>query len=534
MLLITLFTSNFKYLIMPKYLYGAVVHGIQSFIFDTGKLKEIIGASEYIEQLCTSTFQEAVGESYVEDNHIIGAAGKIQYLFNDKYSCQELIYDFSKSIQEEVPGLTFSQAVVEVKGDLEDAHISLLEKRLAMQRSKAKVPHGLGWMITERARRTGGNAIHSKNIKDDIIDRAQQTKEVTARKTTLLGKLIGDDESVSEKNAPKLFENLLKSKETGWIAVVHADGNNLGKIIQEIKDFLAKKNNIHLHEVLKKFSANLDLATRKAAAQAYQRVVKPVFELEKAGNSNAFLPIRPVLLGGDDITLVIRGELALDFTAEFLTAFSYQTKQAFQPLIKDYGLHMLESGLTACAGISYIKFNFPFHYGVNLSESLCKYSKTHSKAINANNPPDNPPDNPPASLSFHRVQSSFVEEYGTIIKRELQAGDIFMNYGPYFIEPQPGFSYATIKTLQNWVRQLNRKDAPKASIRTWLKELKISPKSSIQMMERIKRINSRYIDRLQLDNPKPSARASKDGVVTEKNTHLFDVISLVSIKTTNT
>ena len=45
---------------MSKYLYGASVQGIQSFIFKTNKLAEIIGASELIEQLCTSLFEKSV------------------------------------------------------------------------------------------------------------------------------------------------------------------------------------------------------------------------------------------------------------------------------------------------------------------------------------------------------------------------------------------------------------------------------------------------------------------------------------------
>ncbi|MEZ5038499.1 MAG: hypothetical protein R2828_01345 [Saprospiraceae bacterium] len=507
---------------MPKYLYGAVVHGIQSFIFDTGKLKEIVGASEYIEQLCTSAFEKKVGKSYKASNQIIGAAGKIQYLFEDKNSCEDLVYDFFKSIQEEVPGLNFSQAVVKVDQELEDEHTALLEQRLAIQKNKARVPHGLGWMITERARRTGGSAVLTKSKQEDIIDRLQNTKEEASKNTTLLEKLVGEDKSILQKSAPKLFEDLLNNKETGWIAVVHADGNNLGKVIQEIKDSLTIKKEVHLHQVLKELSSSLDSATRKAAEQAYQRVIKPIFEKEKKDNPNVYLPIRPVLLGGDDITIVIRGELALDFTAEFLQAFSHQTRQAFLPLVKTYDLTMLEDGLTACAGIAYIKYNFPFHYGVNLSESLCKYSKTHSKAINL--------DMPPSSLTFHRVQSSFVEDYADIIEREMLAHNIYLNYGPYFLHKPENYDYDTIKDLQDGIWHVSKDDAPKASLRTWLKELKINPNSAEQLMDRIMRLNNRYVKRLRLGNPTYSTRASKGEKKKVLNTHLFDIISLASIK----
>lgn len=44
-----------------KYLYGASVVGIQQFIFQTDKLKDIAGASEIVQQICTRKFSETVG-----------------------------------------------------------------------------------------------------------------------------------------------------------------------------------------------------------------------------------------------------------------------------------------------------------------------------------------------------------------------------------------------------------------------------------------------------------------------------------------
>ena len=170
---------------MTKYLYGAVVHGIQSFIFDTGKLKEIIGASEFIEETCTTRFAAAVGKAFDPKQQIIGAAGKIQYLFEDETTCQQFVYDFRRQIEEEVPGLSLAEAIVEVSGELLDEHIARLEKQLAQERNNRAVPHGLGWMITERARRTGGNALAMSAIDDDFMDRSQKTKEVASRNSTI-------------------------------------------------------------------------------------------------------------------------------------------------------------------------------------------------------------------------------------------------------------------------------------------------------------------------------------------------------------
>ncbi|MEG1545617.1 MAG: hypothetical protein RR371_00005, partial [Bacteroides sp.] len=49
--------------IKNKYLYGAAVQGIQSFIFQTNELRDIVGASELVEQICTSLFASVLGKN---------------------------------------------------------------------------------------------------------------------------------------------------------------------------------------------------------------------------------------------------------------------------------------------------------------------------------------------------------------------------------------------------------------------------------------------------------------------------------------
>ena len=106
-----------------KYLYGAAVQGIQSFIFQTNKLKEIVGASEIVEEICTTKFasiaydcklnyKEAKERLEADGEAILFAAGNIKYAFSTREECERVVRTFPKEVVQFAPGITVSQAVV--------------------------------------------------------------------------------------------------------------------------------------------------------------------------------------------------------------------------------------------------------------------------------------------------------------------------------------------------------------------------------------------------------------------------------------
>ena len=67
-----------------RYLYGASIQGIQSFIFQTNRLKDVVGASEIVNNVCTDLFSN---EFLQEGQLIVSAAGKILCI----YSTQKMV-----------------------------------------------------------------------------------------------------------------------------------------------------------------------------------------------------------------------------------------------------------------------------------------------------------------------------------------------------------------------------------------------------------------------------------------------------------
>jgi len=457
----------------PIFLYGASVQGIQGFIFQTNALREIVGASELVEQICTSLFAMNIDKTEEElktdPNAIVTAAGNIKYVFSSEEKCKNLVLTFPRNVMEFAPGITISQAVVEVKGEIQKEHIDELERLLRIQRNKPLRPYDLGLMAMNRSRRTGLPAVEEKRIRREltVIDSGTKAK-VEIKSERVLTSMLGE---ISDKQIPWELEDITRTKKDNysWLAVVHADGNNMGMALQQLADAMKDEKGDEYIRSFRNFSLALDESTKEAASKAFNEVYK-IVPGEK-------VPFRPIVLGGDDLTVICRGDLALDFTKHFLEYFKTATKKHLSSLKSK--LEIVAEGFTACAGIAYIKESYPFHYGYQLAETLCREAK---KAAKEGNPAGKAT---PSCLMFHKVQDSFVEDFTTIRERELKSGDIDFCFGPYYLESTG--KKPTIEGLACSVSQLEGKEgnAIKSHLRQWLTDLHNDPGLAKQKLDRL-------------------------------------------------
>ncbi len=507
---------------MP-YLYGFNINSIQSYIFQTGKLKEIIGASELVDYICKDGFIEQLGSYYKPEKLVQSAAGRVRYIFDDERSLQDFVLNLAIEINKKLPGVSFSQAAVKLKGDMTLQNWNELEKRLEIQKNIPITPHNPGLMIADRSVRTGGPLY--KKISGEEVDESQYAKIAASHSDSLLFEKFIENTSSLRNAFSKDFEDLLPpGNDSGWLAVIHADGNGLGKLIQELLKTLSDSHPKDLIPFLRDFSTILEEATSTAVKIAFETVAKPVYEIDKTNTQACYIPLRPIILGGDDLSLIIRGNLALEFTAIFLKSFEEQTKLLFSPLAQKFNLSQLNQGMNACAGISYIKHHYPFHYATNLSNSLCDYAKNTARSIDE--------EGAPSCLAFHKVQSSFVGEYDDLLEGSLSIPeeDIQLNNSPYFLNNIEGIPYHSIDQLKKWLKEIKKTDAPKGNLREWLTELKISTESANQLLDRIIQVNPKYEQKLGLNNPFPNYRPLKPKSKNQlHHTHIYDIINLASL-----
>ena len=427
---------------MSKYLYGAAVQGIQDFIFKTNELKHIVGASELVEEICTHAFDE-----YAQNGEdVVRAAGNIKFIFNNEEDCKKAVREFPKKVMTMAPGITISQAVVPIDADFSKA-IDLIEARLKEQRNKPPKSVTLGLTGIKRANNTGLPVVdvEGRNFLDDAtLAKQNKVKEENHDLRGLCSKSFGNFYGKIAYNITDI------TGKNDWIAIIHADGNGLGKVVQTV----GKKKDVY-----KVFSQKLSEATTEAAHQAYKEVSWP-FDAREA------IPIRPVVLSGDDMTVIIRGDIALDYANAFIVAFEKETRKALGDILRSEHVFADDRDhLTACAGIAFIKSSFPFYYGYELAEVLCGHAKKDTKAING----ENSNHLPPSCLMFHKVQDSFIFDYQDIVKRELTAYDgLSFKAGPYYIKEQAGKRSVDDLIANCLLLNTENSDGVKSGIRNWM------------------------------------------------------------------
>ncbi len=457
---------------MSKYLYGASVQGIQDFIFKTNTLREIVGASEIVKNISNDFLRLSNAD---EQSILVNAAGNIKAVFEDKAKLETVVNTFAKQIMQKAFGISISQAVVKIDGDTPTKEdFSRLESRLKIQRSKVAIPLDMSINIMELSPRTAKPAVARDG--DEAVDKSsKQKRDANAR-------LYRNNTELKELKEISQISNT-KNK----IAVIHADGNGLGAIIPNLGGKLSE------------FSKKLDEATKKA------------FEKAKGESKK----IRPIILGGDDMTVICDANDALEFTKNFLLHFEEQTEKH------------TEYKLTACAGIAFCNEKYPFHYAVHLAEQLCSIAKKDAKKIDENKAP--------SSVMFHNIQSSNFQSWEKFVTDELTIKNdketIRCDFGPYYLHKQNGKT--SIVDFQHLVYALAQKNSPISSLRKWLGELHKSADSAERMIRRIDEMAEyqKEYSKNSLNNNLAAidANLSLKTPIVDGKTPIYDVLQILSV-----
>jgi hypothetical protein len=370
---------------------------IQQYVFSSNRLRDVLAASYAVEQ----ALDPAKGLQAPEGAVILAGGGNALLQFESLGVTREWTRDFTRRLQQIAPGI---EVVIAHRpfdpGHLAQAWLSL-HADLARQKLERRpsVPQA-GLSVTATCAVTG--------LPASAVD---EDGQLVSSRIELLRSRIQDSKNRWKRFLPAELENapdwtvafpddldeLGRSPgETSLIGVVHVDGNGVGELIrqwlcrrvdapdkrvqqeaQEWSSALRRLAEDVLSRLVGRITACIRLERQQVSRTDGTRLVGQPEELsfplhQINGVREVFLPLRPIVLGGDDMTFVADGRIALDLAVAAIREFE-----------KNSVPHLGENGLpvhiTACAGVALVRSHAPFYRAYEAAKILCSSAKSARK-----------------------------------------------------------------------------------------------------------------------------------------------------------
>jgi hypothetical protein len=361
--------------------------GIQSYVFGSNQLKDNIGASYMVDSIYCEYIEQAIFQ--IEDNLKIKKSWEKDYtvkifsdtsidiefgyigggnallLFKEKKNATDFIKLWTKLLLIQTPSLNVAVAF---KEDVSESDLNSNYKEFfkhlqdKINESKYKnlpsttlLEHGITspCMVTDSSAEVYLEAMNKNDTGKYLssIAYSKRNKETNkAAKEKLKNEFKLDDQFKFTDDLEELGQE--KGKKN-FIAVVHIDGNGIGKKFEDCKSLskareLSSKLKDRFHNA---FQYTLDIVVKK-------NLIK-----------NNIIPLRPIIIGGDDITFVSEGTIGIFLAKTFI-----------EELEK---LNNSELTISACAGICIANTKYPFYRVYSLAEQACASAKEQRKKANS-------------------------------------------------------------------------------------------------------------------------------------------------------
>ena len=233
--------------------------------------------------------------------------------------------------------------------------------------------------LPSRVKRAFASTSRKQQV-DDVKERlAKQGKELKQEPQLDPAKLAAAFQDGEEFENAK---NMLSS-----VGVVHIDGNGVGAIMRDLgsahseaqeagvcisADEVHTEPNDALQAFIMVVNKRLDKAVKDAIALSWYDVQELT--------PDTVVPIVPVLVGGDDVTVYTDGRFAIPFAEVYIRHYEELTEK--DVLLKQLAVVAgaeRPGPLTASAGVAIVGRNFPFHIAYDLAEGLVSRGKKLGK-----------------------------------------------------------------------------------------------------------------------------------------------------------
>lgn len=457
---------------------------IQPYVFGSNRLRENVGASHLVVQATSEWARQTVkgvatannindvqtgtldDDKWIERNGLdaevlYAGGGNTVVLFRDELGATDFINKLSRQVLTDAPNL---QLVIECSpldwdGESLVTKVDKVFKKLAKQKSSrpASAPL-LGLSVSMMCQSTGLPVVEiAKPIPTDptsfypasaeIVAKLQATNNANERLKGMFSDVL-----TNSYQFPLDFDDMGRaSGNHSYIAVVHVDGDGMGKRIRELgRKYLQSDANGNYTEAnrgyinaLRKFSIAVEksakkalietLKTLKSGIDAQGEIAHPNSNFAETDSSPApiklkledykyTLPIRPIVFGGDDVTFVCDGRIGLPLAIEYANRFADETEEHED----------CQGRLTACAGVAIVKSHYPFARAYSLAEELCGSAKRYKRKLS-----ETDENWKGACLDWHFALSGLAGNIAEIREREYTSQGNHLFLRPVTIEANP-------------------------------------------------------------------------------------------------
>lgn len=414
-----------------RYLMILEVSQKQAYIFSSNKLKDNIRCSENICQVTDPEYFAPIAKKAgitfsSEANLVYSGGGHTVLEFGQKEEAKKFAYAVSKAAKQDFPGLELFikiEAYDEEKKPGEN--LKFLAEALEAKKAFREASFAQGTFGVEKMESS------SRKAKPLVEQEKASQEKATARPNKT--EYVPDGYQMASK-----FEELGNSKHrSSFIAVVHIDGNAMGKRVEQLRETYKNKPWEEYKAILKRFSDSIDQDFKASYREMTERVAKSLNHgaAEKLDLKDNYFPVRKIILAGDDVCFVAEGRIGLEAARIFIEQLTQKRNE------QD---HM---NYTACAGVAIVHQKYPFYKAYELAEMLCANAKKSIAEYGQ--------DGKACAIDWHIEFGELTDSIENLRKNYRTADGNFLELRPYLLSAEPDvLKKEPIRRYENFKRFL--------------------------------------------------------------------------------
>lgn len=381
---------------MKKLLLIMEVSQKQAYIFKNKELKKNIDASYTIDEITSSGyFKKYFPEYYNEEKNLVYSGGGHTILVfdndveeNDNTGKENQAVRFAKKLSKQIfcdyDGLEVFIKIMDYDENAEPSkNIQNLMKMLEEKKAIRRASFRQGTFGMEVSKGEAERVFDSEKKEKEAEQRKKDAENRREKRIREEKKKIQEEETTHYELVTQLEKLGGNKDDNNFIAVVHIDGNLMGKKVQENDKELRKildgisdpeKKLDMYREKKQEFSEKIDKLFKGAYSDMQDAVKKQIengnlkdLSLEEVvnGEKQINFPVRRIITAGDDICFVSEGKIGIECAVEYMKALWKRSK----------------GENSACAGVAIVHQSYPFYKAYEIAESLCSSAKKYNASL---------------------------------------------------------------------------------------------------------------------------------------------------------